>query len=84
MTAQDCPGSNDDPTIAAQMRSFKVPKQMTSPDARGLTEQAMVVFAALVGEEYTIIILDHERLCKLHIMSLSRPWTQSDLESTLR
>ncbi|KAI0665794.1 hypothetical protein C8Q78DRAFT_1083646 [Trametes maxima] len=81
IVAQDCPGNNRDPAKAEQMRSFVVPEHLTIPGARKLNKlQTLAIFAAVVGEENTLIMVDHNRLLRLHIMSLSRPWTQADLD----
>ncbi|KAJ2998088.1 hypothetical protein NUW54_g7064 [Trametes sanguinea] len=55
--AHDCPGSNKDPKKAAQMRSFVVPQELVVDGARNLegSQQTMAVFAALVGEEQTLL-----------------------------
>ncbi|OSC97864.1 hypothetical protein PYCCODRAFT_1471507 [Trametes coccinea BRFM310] len=57
MIAHDCPGSNKDPKKAAQMRSFVVPQELVVDGARNLEgrQQTMAVFAALVGEEHTLL-----------------------------
>lgn len=65
------------------MRTFIVPPQLTTPGAREFSKgpvQTAAVFAALVGEEDTIIITDHNRLTRLTIMSRSSHWTAGDLE----
>ncbi|KAH9853346.1 hypothetical protein C2E23DRAFT_728878 [Lenzites betulinus] len=82
LVSQDCPGSSKDRSRANAMRRFVVPPELTTPGARKMTEksQAMAVFAAFVGEEDTVAIVDHNRLVRLHIMSLSRAWTATDLE----
>ncbi|KAJ2991476.1 hypothetical protein NUW54_g8181 [Trametes sanguinea] len=81
MIANDCPGSNKDPRKASQMRSFIVPQELTVCGARSPegSQQTMAIFAALVGEEQTLVMVDHNRLLRIHIMSLSRPWKYTDL-----
>ena len=36
--------------------------------------------AAVVGEEHTFVMMDLGGRLRFHIMSLSRPWTEADLE----
>ncbi|KAJ2981406.1 hypothetical protein NUW54_g10877 [Trametes sanguinea] len=81
MIQNDCPGSNKDPGKAAQMRSFIVPDELTVKGARNTDgrKQTMAVFAALVGQEDTLVMVDHNRLLRIHIMSLARPWDEQDL-----
>ncbi|KAL7278898.1 hypothetical protein ACG7TL_006729 [Trametes sanguinea] len=81
MIARDCPGSNKDPRKAAQMRSFVVPEELVVAGARNPEghKQTIAVFAALVGEEQTLVMVDHNRLLQIHVMSLARPWTKDDL-----
>ncbi|CDO75084.1 hypothetical protein BN946_scf185010.g9 [Trametes cinnabarina] len=79
--AQDCPGNSTDPAKAMQMRSFVVPERLTIPGAsRTGQHQTLAIFAAFTGEEDTIIFVDHNRLLRLHIMSLPQPWREKDLE----
>ena len=82
MISVDCPGSSKERHRAEKMRSFMVPPELTIPGARDLPkngEQTMAIFAAVVGEEDTILIVDHNRLTRLHIMSLARPWSADDM-----
>ncbi|KAI0349099.1 hypothetical protein OH77DRAFT_1415553 [Trametes cingulata] len=80
MILKCCPGNNPDAKTAKKMRSFDVPVELTVPEARGRDAQKLAVFAAIVGEEETIVLTDHYRLLKLHFMSLSRAWAATDLE----
>ncbi|OSD00095.1 hypothetical protein PYCCODRAFT_1394003 [Trametes coccinea BRFM310] len=82
MINNDCPGSNKDKKKASLMRSFIVPDELIVQGARtpDTARRTMAIFAALVGEEHTLIMVDHNRLLRIHIMSLSKPWTQEQLE----
>ncbi|KAI0349946.1 hypothetical protein OH77DRAFT_1489972 [Trametes cingulata] len=80
MVLECCPGNNPDEQKANNMRSFRIPPELIVPEARGFKHQKLVIFAALVNEEHTIIITDHYRIARLHIMSLSRHWTAADLD----
>ncbi|KAI0640829.1 hypothetical protein C8Q79DRAFT_1039139 [Trametes meyenii] len=83
MMSQSVPGPNQNPEVAEFMRSFVVPTELTVPNARADKDiQTMAVMAAIVGEEQTFVLVDHTRLLRLHIMSLSRPWTAEDIERT--
>lgn len=81
IVAHDCPGNNTDKTKAAQMRSFIILPDLTVPGARNLShkEQSLAIFAAVVDTYQTLIMVDHNRLLRIHVMSLSRCWTQADL-----
>ncbi|CDO77527.1 hypothetical protein BN946_scf184912.g26 [Trametes cinnabarina] len=80
MISRDCPGSNKDKKKAASMRSFIVPEQLTVRGARSTAGMGptMVIFAALVGKEHTLVMVDHNRLLRIHLMSRSKPWTADD------
>ncbi|OSC99552.1 hypothetical protein PYCCODRAFT_1446678 [Trametes coccinea BRFM310] len=84
MIANDCPGNNSNPGKASRMRSFIVPPHLTVPGARGSAsddrQQTMAIFAAVVGVEHTILLVDHNRLLRLHILSRAKPWTAEDLK----
>ncbi|KAL7282532.1 hypothetical protein ACG7TL_004003 [Trametes sanguinea] len=84
MIANDCPGNNSNPGKALRMRSFIVPPHLTVPGARGSAsddrQQTMAIFAAVVGVEHTILLVDHNRLLRLHILSRAKPWTAEDLK----
>ncbi|KAI0325881.1 hypothetical protein GY45DRAFT_1259994, partial [Cubamyces sp. BRFM 1775] len=78
---QDCPGSNKDKTKAEQMRSFLVPPPLQVPDSRSAhRRQTLAVFASIVCQEHAIVFIDHNRLLRLHVMSLGRHWTSRDLD----
>lgn len=78
IVAQDCPDDNVDETKATQMRSFIVPSELTVPDASS-KQQTLAIFAAVVGIDHTLIMVDHTRQLHMHVMSLSRSWMQADL-----
>ncbi|KAI0324990.1 hypothetical protein GY45DRAFT_1375105 [Cubamyces sp. BRFM 1775] len=83
MVQTDCPGNSKEKHRADRMRSFVVPPELTVPGARPLpksSQQTIAIFAAIVGEEETIIVVDHNRLTRLNVMSLNRPWCSADLQ----
>ncbi|KAH9849989.1 hypothetical protein C2E23DRAFT_735966 [Lenzites betulinus] len=81
LISRDCPGTNTDPRKAAQMRSFVVPPQLLVTGARQSQKtQSLAVFAAIVGPQETFIMIDHNRLLRIHIMSLSRHWEAKDFD----
>ncbi|OSC97968.1 hypothetical protein PYCCODRAFT_1376170 [Trametes coccinea BRFM310] len=83
MVANDCRGNNPDAAKASRMRSFIVPAHLTDAGARGSQhgerQQRMAIFAALVGLEHTILLVDHNRLLRIHVMSRAKHWTCKDL-----
>ncbi|KAI0348878.1 hypothetical protein OH77DRAFT_1374560, partial [Trametes cingulata] len=83
MLLQSCPGNNEDPEVAEIMRSYRIPSiptELIIPEARDREEQKLAIFAAFVGEEDTIALVDHNRLLRLHVLSISREWTAADLQ----
>ncbi|KAI0354351.1 hypothetical protein OH77DRAFT_492536 [Trametes cingulata] len=80
MLLHSCPGNNTDPEVAKTMRSYRVPTELIVPEARDREQQKLAVFAAFIGEEDTIALVDHNRLLRLHILSISREWTAADLQ----
>ncbi|OJT03403.1 hypothetical protein TRAPUB_6001 [Trametes pubescens] len=82
MISEDCPGNNGTASKAARMHSFIVPSRLRDPNARELSHsnQTLAIFAAVVGAEYTLAMVDHNRLLRIHIMSRSVHWRTSDLE----
>ena len=81
LISQDTPGSNKDKAKAAIMRSFIVPPELRVSDTRSANkEQTLAVFASVVCQEHAIIFVDHNRLLRVHIMSLGRHWTSEDLD----
>ncbi|KAL7281918.1 hypothetical protein ACG7TL_003385 [Trametes sanguinea] len=83
MVSNDCPGNNSNSAKASRMRSFVVPPHLTIQGARGLQhgerQQTMAIFAAIVGQEHTILLVDHNRLLRMHIMSRAQHWKADDL-----
>ncbi|EIW60877.1 uncharacterized protein TRAVEDRAFT_71124 [Trametes versicolor FP-101664 SS1] len=83
LISKDAPGNSTTKHRANKMRSFVVPPELTTPGARKLSKGSMqtaAVFAAVVGQEDTILITDHNRLTRLHMMSRSSHWTADDLD----
>ncbi|EIW53681.1 uncharacterized protein TRAVEDRAFT_174501 [Trametes versicolor FP-101664 SS1] len=83
LISKDAPGNSTTKHRANKMRSFVVPPELTTPGARKLSKgstQTAAVFAAVVGQEDTILITDHNRLTRLHMMSRSSHWTADDLD----
>ncbi|KAI0348937.1 hypothetical protein OH77DRAFT_1415807, partial [Trametes cingulata] len=80
MLLQSCPGNNKDPEVADIMRSYRIPTELIIPEARDREQQKLAVFAAFVGEEDTIALVDHNRLLRLHVLSVGREWTVNDLQ----
>ncbi|KAM5531772.1 hypothetical protein V8D89_014542 [Ganoderma adspersum] len=81
MVSKDCPGKNKDGEKSEIMRSFIVPTCLTTLEARQLNqEQTINIFTAFVGLRDTFIVTDHSRLLRMHIMILSRSFTQHDLQ----
>ncbi|KAJ7653068.1 hypothetical protein DFH06DRAFT_525272 [Mycena polygramma] len=72
------PGSNENPQKAAKMRSFQVPDRFIEPGSRekGLTVN---IIAAVVTEKRAIALMDCSRLSRVHIVSMSRKFTEEDL-----
>nr|VWP01029.1 Oligopeptide transporter OPT-like protein [Ganoderma boninense] len=83
LISRDTPGQSEDGEKSELMRSFLVPVQLTTPKARNLRrDQHLTVFLAFVGESDTILITDHSRLLRFHIMVLPRAFTEDDLNPT--
>ncbi|KAI0362331.1 hypothetical protein OH77DRAFT_1416577 [Trametes cingulata] len=80
MLLQSCPGNNKDPEVADIMRSYRIPRELIIPEARDREQQKLAVFAAFIGEEDTIALVDHNRLLRLHVLSIGREWTVNDLQ----
>ncbi|KDR81019.1 hypothetical protein GALMADRAFT_91738 [Galerina marginata CBS 339.88] len=76
----DCPGSNQNKSKAAKMRSFRMHPDFIEPGSSSKANRTINIFAAIVSESFAVVFSDFARLMRMHVTSLDRHWTQADLE----
>lgn len=79
LTAHCVPGKNKSKAKADRMRSFLVPSRFVEPGSRenGVTVN---ILAAVVTDATAIALFNFSRMSRVHIVSMSRKFLESDLK----
>ncbi|KAJ6589519.1 hypothetical protein B0H19DRAFT_1058531 [Mycena capillaripes] len=72
------PGPNPNAAKAKCLHSFPLPSRFTTPGSTD-SVRTINILAAIVMEEYTIIVCDISRIIRLHVISSTRIFGEHDL-----
>ncbi|EMD35792.1 hypothetical protein CERSUDRAFT_31134, partial [Gelatoporia subvermispora B] len=82
--SEDCPGSNESKIKKRDededIRSFVVPQQYQTSRSSDTENRQINIFAAMDCADRVFLVVDYDRSLRMHVTSLSRHWTQEDLE----